>query len=150
MTAPRRSFQDIADKRFTVPDAFKARAILNCLVFERGTRSFGIRLVEAGIDDYKDLEGKTVDEIVTRVAWSPNAWRIARVSLRSFSSVAVPCRIDETDVVVPEREADQEQPPEGAASGAGAANWMSGRNAIRVIAVLPAALRPISPSASSR
>lgn len=67
MTAPRRSFQDIADKRFTVPDAFKARAILNCLVFERGTRSFGIRLVEAGIDDYKDLEGKTVDEIVTRV-----------------------------------------------------------------------------------
>lgn len=39
MTVPRRSFQDIAEKRFTVPDAFKAKTIDEIVTRVPTTRS---------------------------------------------------------------------------------------------------------------
>lgn len=67
MAAAKRHFEDIANKRFSTPREHGPGILYHSLVYERGTRSFGARLIKAGIDAYDDIEGRTVAEIIELV-----------------------------------------------------------------------------------
>lgn len=67
MTTSSTDFKDIENLRFTVPDRRMPFNLIGTLIFERGTRSYSIRLFQAGWRTYADLEGRTVSELLKKV-----------------------------------------------------------------------------------
>lgn len=67
MTEPSSVFSDVSGKRFAVPPRKIHNGILGALVHERGTRSFGNRMFDAGYRSCSDIHGVSAEELLKKV-----------------------------------------------------------------------------------